>query len=126
MSKSFFTPDLEEIVTTDELFDTFDVDSIEPEVLLFQAGYLTIKEYESTEEGIYYKLSYPNKEVRVALNKSIFAYLINNWKEAERGGYEIANGIKGGDIGKVERMLRSVFASIPYEWYRNCLLYTSP
>jgi len=43
--------------------------------LLFQTGYLTIRGYEETLSGMRYKLSYPNKEVRVALNTYISYYL---------------------------------------------------
>ncbi|MCX8042410.1 MAG: hypothetical protein N3A56_08005 [Thermodesulfobacteriaceae bacterium] len=47
-------PELEELIVSEHLLDSFDVDSIEPEVLLFQTGYLTIREYEASREGVIY------------------------------------------------------------------------
>ncbi|MEY2874891.1 MAG: hypothetical protein RLZZ373_2262, partial [Pseudomonadota bacterium] len=40
--RQMHTPDLGQIVATESLLSTFDVDTILPEALLFQAGYLTI------------------------------------------------------------------------------------
>ncbi|MCX8042078.1 MAG: ATP-binding protein [Thermodesulfobacteriaceae bacterium] len=117
--KHFFLPELEELIVTEHLLDTFDVGHIEPEVLLFQTGYLTVKEYEASREGVFYKLSYPNREVKEALNKNLSAYLTGSWREVERGSYEVRKALKEGNLDKFERILRSLFASIPYEWYRK-------
>ncbi|MFH1096173.1 MAG: hypothetical protein ABH886_01485, partial [Candidatus Desantisbacteria bacterium] len=42
--KRYYVPDLEEIRAGESLICAFDVDFIEPEALLFQTGYLTIKD----------------------------------------------------------------------------------
>ena len=41
--KKIFIPNLEHLVAGEELLGSFDIDFIEPETLLFQTGYLTIK-----------------------------------------------------------------------------------
>lgn len=43
VEKNFYIPDLEELRATEKLLGSFDVDFIEPENLLFQTGYLTVK-----------------------------------------------------------------------------------
>ena len=48
----------------------FDIEEIRIEALLFQTGYLTIKEM-IEEDWLEYRLCYPNKEVKVALNSYI-------------------------------------------------------
>ncbi len=41
---NYFIPELEEFTATEEVLDTFDVDHIELVALLWQTGYLTIRE----------------------------------------------------------------------------------
>ncbi len=52
----------------DELLFTFDVDAIAPEALLFQTGYLTIHHTEPRGGRMFYRLGYPNREVRQNLH----------------------------------------------------------
>ncbi|MEM1672955.1 MAG: AAA family ATPase [Archaeoglobaceae archaeon] len=74
LEKRFYLPEMEEFVVSERLLGSFDVDFIEPEILLFQAGYLTIKGVEDSPKGPVYYLGYPNKEVRVALNEYLVSY----------------------------------------------------
>ncbi len=66
------------------LLVSFDLDYIEPENLLFQVGYLTIKETIEEEGLILYKLSYPNKEVKISLNRALFSYFTQLSSERPR------------------------------------------
>ena len=63
--------ELNEMLGSDELLSTFDVDHIATEALLFQTGYLTITEKEDLGGKSLYRLSYPNREVRQSLNESL-------------------------------------------------------
>ena len=58
------SPTLDGMVATDELLSTFDVGDIAAEALLFQTGYLTVVGNEIHEGNQYYRLGYPNREVR--------------------------------------------------------------
>lgn len=49
-------------IVREEFFNQFDIENIDTDLLLFQAGYLTVKKY----DGERYTLSYPNKEVQSA------------------------------------------------------------
>jgi len=46
----------------------FDIHHIELEVLLYQAGYLTIKDSQEIASRTFYSLSVPNKEVSIGFN----------------------------------------------------------
>ena len=59
------------MLSTAELLSTFDVDDMPTEALLFQTGYLTIECPESRGAETFYRLGYPNREVRQSLNRSL-------------------------------------------------------
>ncbi len=61
---------LERMAGTDELLSTFDVDDMATEALLFQTGYLTIRDHRRLGGRTVYRLGYPNQEVRQSLNET--------------------------------------------------------
>ncbi len=71
--KKRFPPDLEKFEAGRESFSTYDIESLDVEPVLFQTGYLTIrdvKEQSSAYSSEYiYVLSYPNEEVRTSLTR---------------------------------------------------------
>ncbi|WP_319574681.1 AAA family ATPase [uncultured Desulfobacter sp.] len=75
---------LEKIKITDTFMGSFDVDCIEPSPLLFQTGYLTIKETIPYPGGIYYKLGFPNHEVKYAFNDALLADLTRAGQEKDQ------------------------------------------
>ncbi|MEM4667435.1 MAG: PD-(D/E)XK nuclease domain-containing protein, partial [Thermofilum sp.] len=89
---------------------------------LFQAGYLTIRRVETTWKGPIYYLGYPNKEVRVALNESLVRYYTQQGGGVERLGQRVRVAFESGRVDEVGEVLRSLFAGIPYEWYRRSTL----
>ncbi len=74
---NYYIPSLENITVGKELLSSFDIERLRLEVLLFQAGYLTIESYYNDPEfGINeYKLKIPNKEIQISLNRLILDYL---------------------------------------------------
>ncbi len=50
-----------------------DVDEMATEALLFQTGYLTIRAVEKRGDSTYYRLGYPNREVRLSMNRCLLA-----------------------------------------------------
>ena len=78
-----------EMAGTDALLSSFDVDDIATEALLFQTGYLTIREEEeSRREDRFYRLGYPNREVRQSLNEACSG----TWCATGRAGRRTASG----------------------------------
>jgi hypothetical protein len=59
--KRYYIPQLENLEVGESIIGSFDIDFIEPENILFQAGYLTIELYTKRRaHGIVYSLTYPN------------------------------------------------------------------
>ncbi len=63
---------IEGVELFDDDFSCYEIDKLSIEALLYQTGYLTIKDYDSEEE--LYKLDYPNKEVRESFIKDVARY----------------------------------------------------
>ncbi|MCX8125487.1 MAG: AAA family ATPase, partial [Spirochaetes bacterium] len=119
VDRKFYIAQLEEFKVTEKLLGSFDVDFIEPENLLFQTGYLTVKRYEQGISGVRYYLGYPNKEVKISLNDYLLAYLTKSLIEVERLKGRLEDDLAVGNINGIEATIKSLFASIPYEWYRS-------
>ncbi|MEJ5173561.1 MAG: AAA family ATPase, partial [Hydrogenothermaceae bacterium] len=119
IKKRFYIPQMNELTASEDLIGSFDVDAIEPENLLFQTGYLTIKNYEDIPTGYLYYLTYPNKEVKISLNNYITKYLTQRGFEAVRLTTKLYIGLREGKVEILRDTLKSLFASIPYEWYRS-------
>ncbi len=118
---NFYIPELSNLVVGEEMMDRFDVENIRPEVILYQAGYLTIDEViRSPRGGMLYRLKVPNKEVRMSLSDAILDY----WKvvEKDRRG-ELEDGLYvalgSGDIEGIKNWVKRLFEAIPYHYHIN-------
>ncbi len=63
---------LDDIWTTSDRFDTPTETIVDPVPVLYQSGYLTIKDYNRSAK--LYKLAFPNEEVRKGFSNSLFRY----------------------------------------------------
>ncbi len=112
--KKYFLPNLEDVAVSESDLGSFDVDDIKIETLLFQTGYLTIKEVKTIFNQRIYKLTYPNLEVRTALNENIFKYLLT---DSSIPKIPILTAILNKDMDKFKREIYQLFASLPYNSY---------
>jgi len=114
--KPYNIPELENIVVGDEILNSFEIENLRLEVLLFQSGYLTIEKFINDPEfGINeYKLRVPNKEVQISLNRLFLDYLTNSRVRVNR---ELIKALMEGDLEKFKAIFESLFASIPYNNY---------
>ncbi len=110
---------LGEMVGSDELLSTFDVDHIATEALLFQTGYLTITDEEDMGGEPVYRLGYPNREVRQSLNRSLLRYLVQDATRQMANSMRLYRLLEARDFAGLETLFHAFFASIPYEWYTN-------
>jgi Holliday junction resolvase-like predicted endonuclease len=98
----------------EELLDSFDIDNLDLEVILYQSGYLTIDKMLVYEDDIIeYKLKLPNREVKISLNNYIIKTLTNN-TNPNKNKREISKALKNGDLEQFKNTLIAIFASIPY------------
>ncbi|MGB4267600.1 MAG: ATP-binding protein [Spirochaetota bacterium] len=117
--KKYYIPNLERIEAGETLIGSFDIDFINPENLMFQAGYLTIESYRQDYGDIWYKLVYPNKEVKVSLNNYILKHYSFNFGETATRRRSLRETLENEEIEKVKEVMHSHFASIPNDWYRK-------
>ena len=110
---------LDNMLGSDELLSTFDVDTIVPEALLFQAGYLTIHDTEPRGGRMFYRLGYPNREVRQSLNESLLNHLIGHSSRRVEHSARLYDLLLINDFEGLKTLFHAFFASIPYEWYTN-------
>ena len=111
--------ELGEMVGSDALLSTFDVDDIATEALLFQTGYLTITDAEDLGGERLYRLGYPNREVRQSLNRSLLRYLVQDSTRQMANSVQLYRLLEANDFAGLETLFHAFFASIPYEWYTN-------
>ncbi|TPX28866.1 ATP-binding protein [Cylindrospermopsis raciborskii GIHE 2018] len=115
----YFLPNLEGIQVTEEILDSFDVEQINPVTLLFQSGYLTIKDIFTDINQIVFCLGIPNMEVKIALNNQfINAYtkLVNEKLGVQR---LIHTQLSSGDVEGLVSTIKRLFASIPWRNFTN-------
>ncbi|SFV74457.1 FIG00914433: hypothetical protein [hydrothermal vent metagenome] len=75
---NYFLPTLANLVVGDEILNSFDIENINIEVLLYQAGYLTIEKMNITRRGkIEYKLKLPNEEVKISFFDILIDFMTN-------------------------------------------------
>ncbi len=93
-----------------------------PVPILYQSGYLTIKEYDK-EFRIYY-LGFPNREVEEGFTRFILPFYAS--VENNNSMFEIKsfiNDVRGGDIDSFMQRLQSFFADTTYELARELELH---
>ena len=96
--------------------NSFDIQDLSAAPLLFQTGYLTIKEILYNQTPAVYVLSAPNFEVKTAFN----LYILASFTEKESGATEsayrkIKESLITGNLNEMLAIMKALFASIPYE-----------
>lgn len=117
--RQFYTPQLERTLADDDLLGAFDVDDIVPEAMLWQTGYLTLKQHNPTPSGWLYTLGLPNHEVRTALNRALLSAWSPGTRHALQESLPLYDGLASGDSAAVHAHFQRLYASIPHDWYRN-------
>ena len=109
--------ELEGIEADESLLSAFEVDAIEPEALLFQAGYLTIRKVVEENGEDFYRLDYPNLEVRRSLNRHLLRFLTGRSAAKSPPWRRLARALRNRDLTAIQSQLRSLFAGIPHQWH---------
>ena len=110
---------LDGMLGTGDLLSAFDVDAIATEALLFQTGYLTIRDERRLGGNALYRLGYPNREVRQSLNRSLLRYLVRDASRQTANSIRLEELLAANDFAGLKTLFQAFYASIPYEWYTN-------
>ncbi|MEA1910240.1 MAG: AAA family ATPase, partial [Spirochaetota bacterium] len=114
MKKEGFAPNkLEELSCPSSAFSTYDVENLKALPILFQSGYLTIKEYQENRDS--YLLGFPNREVRSAFLESLLMEFGKNAGSDDYPLYRLEDSLKNYDLESFFENLDILFAKIPYD-----------
>jgi hypothetical protein len=104
--------DFENIEATSIIFDSYDVDNLEPVPLLFQTGYLTIKSINKAKTR--FVLGYPNQEVK----ESFVQYLLGAFSHRDASSvapviFRLQDAIQTHQLGDIKKAIDDMLESIP-------------
>lgn len=107
---------IEDIEVDLDFLDEYSLDNLEITSLMFQGGYLTIKEKKDEGELV---LSYPNQEVKNAL----YSLLVSNMGKPRSGGgitvRDLNRAFMKNDLEKVKTILTTLFRNLTYDVYMH-------
>ncbi|MBF0201709.1 MAG: ATP-binding protein [Desulfamplus sp.] len=108
--KGWYPASIENIQATKSVFSVYDIDRLQLEALLFQTGYITIKDID--EE--LYTFDYPNKEVKIAFIENMFY----TYTDADAGSdcarfILLSKYLRMDDLESFMATIKAVYASIP-------------
>jgi hypothetical protein len=119
--KDYKLPFLNKEYYTNEILEKFDIEYIRIEALMFQTGYLTIKEVNRIEEEEVYVLDYPNKEVRQAFNRELLYYITGEYQSDRISKLKIA--LIKEDMEEIRKQVEVFINTISYEVLKNEYVY---
>lgn len=110
---------LNSMLSSSSMLSSFDVNDITTEALLFQTGYLTIKQTENLGGQVFYTLGYPNREVYQSLNESLLSRLVQDKSSQVVQQARLYKCLQANQLDELKALFHAFFASIPYHWYTN-------
>ncbi len=110
--------DFDGIKVGETAFDSFDLERLNIEALLFQTGYLTIKAYDVKRR--FYTLGYPNREVK----ESMLEYLVDAFSKVPHTrirsyALDVADALEQEDFAKVREIFNILLYSLPYQLHQE-------
>ena len=98
-------------------FIDYKADTEAPLPMIYQSGYLTIKDWNMDTDS--YLLDFPNDEVKAGFVTMVAANYLKPKESPDAWVVEVVNTMKMGVCDKLEKLLTSFFASIPYSQRRK-------
>ena len=106
--------DIQGVEVTEAVLDSIDSEGTHPIPVIYQSGYLTIKDYDSRFK--LYTLDYPNQEVEEGfLNYLMPFYTDKSESEAPFEIRKFVSEVENANVDSFFRRLQSFFADAPYE-----------
>ena len=115
----YFLPNLENVQVTREVLGAFDVDYIDPIALLFQSGYLTIKDTYIDDQEQIFNLKIPNREVRQALNSQFISGYAGLTSLKLDSRLQMKKELSTGNVTSLIKTIKGLFAGIPWRNFTN-------
>ena len=112
--RDYYIPDLENVKTRATFLETFDIENLNVVSLLFQAGYLTIKDYSNDR----FYLSYPNEEVKKSFAEILMQSLVQKESSINLAD-ELGIAFQREDFEDIKYYINAIFNEIPYPHYKK-------
>jgi Predicted AAA-ATPase/PD-(D/E)XK nuclease superfamily len=111
--------DVENTIVNNAILNKYDIENIELIPLLFQTGYLTVKEIDAMTGDIV--LDYPNKEVRESMYMFLIDDLAQNARRVHTGRTikDLNQAFLDKNLPKAHKIINSILADLPYEVYQH-------
>ena len=98
-------------------FIDYKADVEQPLPMIYQSGYLTIKDY---NERLYtYKLDFPNEEVRNGFIDAVASGYFKGNQSSTAWIIDVTTSLEKGDTAKFEKLMTSLLSSISYRFQRK-------
>ena len=111
-SNNFNISLLPESSLTVKSFTTFDIEHLQIYPLLFQTGYLTIKNYDKEYDE--YNLGFPNREVEDSFIQHLLSAVVNNF-ESDSILSTLRKSLQSNDLEAFFESMDTLFAKIDYD-----------
>jgi hypothetical protein len=115
--KKYNIIDFENLKVGSNILDSFDIENIRLESLMFQSGYLTIKDVKQILVERIFVLTFPNLEVKKSFNDYLLEYLVGNVDKLAERKIELLEILISGKLDRLKKVLISIYASIPYNYF---------
>ncbi len=97
-------------------FESYWLDELQTTALLFQTGYLTIKDY--SPDLLTYTLDFPNREVKDSmLQHLIGAYSHRSPLQTTPAVVQLHAAFKSNDLAEVRQLINDLFQTIPHQLF---------
>ena len=107
---NWYFPKIENMMASESVFGSYDLNHLKPEALLFQTGYVTIKD---VKERLYI-FDYPNQEVKTAFLETLFHSYTVGLRDSSL--FLLLSGhLQQEDYEAFFETMSAIFASIPYD-----------
>ncbi|UTC63106.1 ATP-binding protein [Treponema sp. OMZ 787] len=116
LKKAYYNiPDLDGNVKMNEAgLESYRADAVNPLPILFQSGYLTIKDYDKEFE--LYRLGFPNDEVRYGfLHNLLPAYTSIPYDKTGFSVMEFTKAVREGNVDLFMEKMKGIISGIPYD-----------
>ncbi len=113
---------LENRVVDADFVTNFELGEFSHEALLFQSGYLTIKEQEQKGARILYHLDYPNFEVRSSFNAGLAEHLTKRGREVAAAGEDLVEALGMNNFKLFKKKIQDLLSEFPHAWHDTAKL----
>jgi hypothetical protein len=107
--RQWYPPNIEKMRATPVMFSVYEIERLQPEALLFQTGYVTIKE---VDEDLY-TFGYPNREVKSAFLEVLFHAYTEGLNDSARFSL-LSRHLRSENLAAFMETITAIYASIPY------------